>query len=252
MANELRPEPLADRGRIAALLIGLVVLAALGSLWADTQQLDLLNRAAEGERFTLAEAQDSDDRVATMALIYAISGVLAGITFLLWYSRAYRNVEALGVSRPRWGRRWAIAYWFIPIVNLFRPKQVMNDIWRGSDPKLSVHTITVEKHPVSPLLHWWWAAWLLSVWVANFAIRRTFENDVPSIDNLRTEATAYVVTDVADVIAGVLAILVIRRITARQEERRQAFESGTLPGQQTPAQPAVESSGPPAAAPAES
>lgn len=236
MDQTLRPEPLSDRAKVATALIALVMLAAVGSLWADIQQLDLLNKAAAGERITLVDAQASDDRVATTALIYTIVSVLAGITFLLWYSLAYRNIEALGVSRPRWGRKWAIAYWFIPIVNLFRPKQVMNDIWRGSDPQLSVNNVSVEKLPVSPLLHWWWAAWLLSGWIANFAIRRTFANDSPTLDDLRAEATAYVVTDVADLVVGALAILVIRRITARQEERREGFESGTLPGQETPAQ----------------
>lgn len=230
-------EPLADRARVAIALIAVVMLAALGSLWADVQQLDLLNKAASGERFSLAEAQDADDRVATTALIYTIASVIAAITFLLWYSRAYRNIQAMGVVRPRWGRKWAVAYWFIPIVNLFRPKQVMNDIWRGSDPRLSVRTVEVHQQPVSPLLHWWWAGWLVSGWIANFAIRRSFATETPTLDSFRDEATAYVVTDVADVVVGVLAILVIRRITDRQEERREAFASGTLTGQGTPPDP---------------
>lgn len=230
-SEPVRPEPLLDRSRAATVLIGVVMAAAAGSLWADLAQLDLLNRVADGARIGLAEAQDADDRVATMALIYTVASILSAITFLLWYSRAYRNIAALGVSRPRWGRGWAVGYWFIPIANLFRPKQVMNDIWRGSDPQLSVNTANLQNLPVNPLLHWWWAAWLLSGWISNFAIRRAFDDQAPTIDNLQAQATGYVVTDVADLVVGVLAILVIRSITARQEERRRLYEEGAIRGQ---------------------
>ena len=242
-----RAEPLQKRAQVAIALIAFVMVAAAASLWADVGQLNLLNDVAAGERIGLAEAQDSDDRVATTALLYTIVWILSTITFLLWYSQAYRNIQALGVSRPRWKRGWAVAYWFIPIVNLFRPKQVMNDIWRGSNPELSVKTVTVEKGPVSALLHWWWAAWLLSGWIGNIAIRQAFTNDVPTIDNLQAEATGYVVTDIADLVVGTLAIFVIRATTARQEERRRAYEAGTLPGQDDPA-PASSQPPPPAGA----
>lgn len=246
MNDELRPEPLGDRAKAAVALLSLVIVAALVSLWADAQQLDLLNRAVDGERITLTEAQESDDRVASTALLYLVAVILSAITFLLWYARAYRNVRALGVSEPRWGRRWAIAYWFIPIVNLFRPKQVMNDVWRGSDPELDARTDRVEHLPVHPLLHWWWAAWLISGWVGNFAVRRLFTGD-DSLESVRSQAQAYVASDVADVIAALLAIFVVRRITARQEERRRRFEEGSLPGRLEPSPPSTGPVSPPSA-----
>lgn len=214
-------EPLETRAKVAIALIGAVIVAALVSLWADALQLDLVNRAIGGERVTLAEAQASDDRVGITAIAYTVVTLLSAITFLLWYSRAYRNIIALGVRRPRYGTRWAVAYWFIPIVNLFRPKQVMNDIWRGSDPELPADANGWANRDVSPLLHWWWAVWLLSAFVSNIAIRASFDADpfAPMPDEIRREAIAYVLADVVDVIAGVLAILVIRKLTARQQER---------------------------------
>ena len=223
--------PLGERSRVAMALVGAVALCAMASLWADLQQLDLVNRAIAGERFTLDEAQRVEDRVGTTAIVYTIAYILSAITFLLWYSRAYRNTIALGVQNPRYGTRWAVAYWFLPIVNLFRPKQVMNDIWRGSDPSLPPSAASWRARRVPLLLAWWWAAWLISNFVANISIRTSLRADPlrPSLDSLRTEAIAYVAADVTDVVAGILAILVIRKVTARQEERRVRAEAGTLP-----------------------
>ncbi|MDQ3759264.1 MAG: DUF4328 domain-containing protein [Actinomycetota bacterium] len=222
-------EPLQLRGRVAAVFLVLVGLTALASLWADLNQLDLITRLVDGERVTTAEATESDDRVATTAIIYLVALVLSAITFLLWYSRAYRNTIAMGVTRPRYGTRWAVAYWFIPIVSLFRPKQVMNDIWRGSEPDMPSPVGGVESRPVSPLLHWWWAFWILSIFIGNYAARVSFSPEVLSAEELRSEAVAYVVTDIADVIAVPLAIAVVVVVTRRQEARRERVRAGTLP-----------------------
>lgn len=223
-----------QRAKVAVALVSAVGVCALASLWADVQQLDLINRAIDGERVTLAELQESDDRVGTTAIIYTIAYALSAAAFLLWYSRAYRNTIALGVRNPRYGTRWAVAYWFIPIISLFRPKQVVNDIWRGSDPELPPSAPSWQARPVPALLAFWWAAWLISSLISNVAMRTTFNADPlrPTPDQLQTEATAYVAADVSDVVAATLAAIVIRRITARQEERRHRSETGSLPGDQ--------------------
>jgi len=81
--------PLDQRAKVAVALVAAVAICAVASLWADVQQLDLLNRIIAGERVALADLQASDDRVGTTAIIYTIAYVLSAITFLLWYSRAY-------------------------------------------------------------------------------------------------------------------------------------------------------------------
>ncbi|MEJ7892205.1 MAG: DUF4328 domain-containing protein [Solirubrobacteraceae bacterium] len=213
--------PLSGRATAAIAFLGLTIVGAVLSLWADANQTELLGRIVEGERVRLAEAQDSDDRVGWTAIVYSVGFIPAIIAFLLWYSRAYRNVIALRIT-PRYGTRWAVWYWFIPIVSLFRPKQVMNDIWRGSDPDPAAPK-RLEDRRVSPLLHWWWALWLLSFWVGNFAFRAGFEDGdfVTDAASLRDQSSAYAFVDGLDIIAGILAILVVRKTTARIEALRQ-------------------------------
>jgi hypothetical protein len=215
---------------VATVVLIVVAIVALGSLWADLDELDIVDRALDGERVTLREAQDADDISAGVGLGYTVVFLVSIITFLLWYSRAYRNTIALGLRDPRWGTRWAVWYWFIPIVALFRPKQVINDVWRASDPRLQRPAPAGWLDlPVSPLIHWWWAAWLLATVGDQIAVRATFANrDSPSLDDLHRETVAYVASDVVDVAAAILAILAIRALTRRLEERRRRAEAGEL------------------------
>jgi len=222
--------PLRQRANVAIALIAVSLVAALGSLWTDLDELSLANRGLDGERVALGERQDADDLAAGAGLAYTVVFVVSVVSFLLWYSRAYRNTIGLGIRAPRWGTRWAVWYWFIPIVLLFRPKQVVNDIWRGSSPGLQRPAPPgwVEG-TVSPLIHWWWAAWLLASLLDQIAFRASIGDGGPrTLEEFHSEATAYVFADAADVIAAVFAILVVRAITTRLEERRRRAEAGEL------------------------
>ncbi len=95
-----------------------------------------------------------------MAGLLQVGLMTVAFGFLIaWTSRLYRNLSALGVGRLRYTEGWAIGAWFIPFFNLVRPKQILNDIWRGSGPADGEHW---RDRAVTPLLHWWWGLWILA------------------------------------------------------------------------------------------
>ena len=59
---------------------------------------------------------------------------------IAWTHRLYRNLEPLGFRELRFGSGWAVGGWFVPFLNLVRPKQIVNDIWRAGDPALGPRT----------------------------------------------------------------------------------------------------------------
>ena len=64
-------------------------------------------------------------------MIASLQGLtyLATITgFLVWFHRAYTNLHSLGMEPLRLRAGWAVGGWFVPILNLVRPKQIMSDI----------------------------------------------------------------------------------------------------------------------------
>ncbi len=76
-----------------------------------------------------------------MGLIYAQLGlgILAAIAFLIegilvcmFLYRANANLRALGTLRLQHTPGWCAGYWFIPILNLYKPYQVTKEIDRAS------------------------------------------------------------------------------------------------------------------------
>jgi hypothetical protein len=160
MSGHDQPRILRPLAIAAMAALGLVTIANLLALWADVLQLGIANDLQGGRRVPFDDLTASDDRVTTTGLLQSGCYLVCIVAFLAWYGRAYRNLRRLGVHELRWGQGWAIAYWFIPIANLFRPKQVVNDIWRASDPDLPAGNWWDRRVPA--LIHFWWAAWLIS------------------------------------------------------------------------------------------
>ena len=162
--------------------------------------------------------------------------VVGPVTFLPWFYRAYRNLLRRGISDLndlyaaggpvvlRYRSGWAIGAWFVPILNLFRPKQIMNDIWRGSFSHPGAGK-TWRLTTVSGLVHWWWG-----LWIASFAVRLAARAARPSgqdlntrnqtLDALEAERASFYIDMLAAALliaAAALAIMIVRRVTKAQD-----------------------------------
>ena len=127
---------------------------------------------------------------------------LTTAVFLGWFHRSYRNLAALGVRDRQFSPASAVGCWFVPVAGLWKPYRAATEIWRAGDPAA-----------VGPsnLIRLWWAAWLISLVLFNVAAFSSVDNDfVSSQGALSAQAT---------VLAAVLAILVIRSVSARQDDR---------------------------------
>jgi hypothetical protein len=86
--------------------------------------------------------------------------------FIPWFAAAYGNLRRLGVQHVPWSDRWAVGAWFIPFVSIWRPKQIANEIWRGSEQGAEVASERWRLGEVSPVVHWWWGLFLAGGFVA--------------------------------------------------------------------------------------
>lgn len=227
------PKPLSGRANVLVVVLLVSIAIEAWVVLADLQYLDVTGRILDRENVSLSEISSAEDTVDASAVAQILLSALApAVAFLFWFARAYYNLPRLGVQGLRYKRGWSIGAWFIPIFNLFRPKQIANDVWRGSDAAADGQTGPGWRdRPVPALLHWWWAAWVAANLLGNVVGRILFsnlENPVTrkeAFDALEDEQLAYqldIVTSVVSVIAAILVVLVIRRISERQKEAIQA------------------------------
>ncbi len=97
-----------------------------------------------------------------------VSLLLGAVFFGMWMSRAAHNVRALGHTGFEISPGFGVGSFFIPILNLWKPYQAMQDIWRAS---LANRNDSWLSTPSGDLVKGWWAAWLLFSFASNAAGR---------------------------------------------------------------------------------
>jgi Domain of unknown function (DUF4328) len=203
------------------LLLALSLIVAGIAFVSQISEASLLSRA-ESIGITFAEAESNDARQFAINMASLVLLVITGIVFIVWFHRCYRNLETLAVGRLRFGPGWAIGGWFVPVLSMWRPKQIANDIWRGSDPSAPRELVVSREDPVPGFLTLWWISWLL-VNVMNTRIISPQTQNAPTIDVLQRNAWIQLVYIVVWAVGALLAIRVVREITSRQDARAARF-----------------------------
>ena len=215
------------RATFAVAALVAVILTDLFAIYADAGEVELMNRIIDGQLVTLEEANTSDNRMAIAGVLTFAALVAATITFIAWFSRAYKNLPALGATELRYRAGWSIGAWFVPFLNLWRPKQIANDIWRASDPEARPDQgAEWRDKPVPGFLTTWWVLWVVSLYAANLTLRLYIGEETPQ--DIRRSDYADILHLWVDIGAAVLAIVVVRKITRRQAERH-ARIAGAVP-----------------------
>jgi hypothetical protein len=154
----------------------------------------------------VAEARGLTTQAGLIALVYLLGLLAAAVVFVVWLWQVRSNVELVaGAASQRLGRGWAIGGWICPIVNLWFPFRYVVDVWRASAPD-RVDNGEGDDNGEGLVLGWW-----LCFLAANIGARVATYNNGASVNLVAAGLL---------VVAGVLAVLVIRRITAWQSVPR--------------------------------
>ena len=197
--------------------LSLYILISLAGAAADISRIELLSKPTAGLRIPPPEV------TVNLALTILIRLSLIGITlltavfFLIWIYRAHKNLKALGATDLKYSPGWAIGGFFVPLLNIVRPYQVMAEIWRASVSGGRVSGgsgWTYEQTPV--FIGLWWGLWLISGFLDSFSVFMVFGTGA---DNRLLVASRFrLVYAVISIASAALAITVVLRTNARQED----------------------------------
>jgi Domain of unknown function (DUF4328) len=224
-------KPLRGRAWWAIATVAAVLVGDVAVIWSDLLEIDLMSRLSEDGEVLIAlspeafdEVDANDDRQLVVTSIWALAWIVAAVFFIRWFWSAYSNLRVLGQPHTRFHPAWAMVSWFIPIFGLWRPKQMANDIWRGSRPGAPALAPDDWKTvPVPALLWWWWAAWVVMSSLSNYGGRLWWDAD--TVETIGTAAKIDVAVTGLELVTGALAIAVVRKLTANQLTRARRFSA---------------------------
>lgn len=206
------------------ILIALCVVSVL-SIWAMGWNYSLLESVSSGFRVPESVGMKSDFYVSATGGVQLIISIIQLFVFLIWIYKFQKGLPLIGITDARWSPGWCVAWWFIPIMNLFRPYQVMAQFWRATN--LHGSTASWKSATVPSLLMIWWITNVIAFWIANIALRFAMGNwgDKFSFKSALNELTAYIFSDAALVISSVLLIYVMKGITDQLRLKVRSLES---------------------------
>ena len=179
------------------------------SMGSSGMQLGLIERIHRGEGVSQQAITANDVREAGVGVATLVVYLITAIGFLMWFHRVHRNLPALGAEKLQYSPGWAVGSFFVPFLNLFRPYEIMKEVWDNSKSSASDHP--------RGRLGWWWAMWLISNLLGQAAGRTTMAAE--TYEMLRIASWLDIAATLASLLAAVLAIRVIQGVTARQENR---------------------------------
>lgn len=165
-------------------------------------------------------ASDGTNQTVTQVLGYVILAVT--VLLVIWSWRSAHNARALGRVGARLSPGWTIAAWLIPLASFVLPYLVVSDLWRGSGPD-TARGDAWRARPAVPTVVGWWLAYAGTQVLAPLAIILAVTGATG-----RSATEALLVVGHAVGIAGaLLTIVVVRRITERQEAQQAADPAPT-------------------------
>lgn len=196
---------LRSRGRLAASALWMLAAVALLAFGAEVWRYVLLLLSRDGA-LSRGVVEVSDSLVVTGAVLALVAGALSLLGTVWWLFTARRIAgEVAGYSAPR--PDWQVLpSLVVPLVNLVVPGSVLAELEHAV-----LRRPSAERPRPSPLVRWWWAAWVVSVVLFVVTIVWRYRSGV------QAEADGVLLNALTDLAAAWLAVmteLVVARFTA--------------------------------------
>ncbi|MGW6536025.1 DUF4328 domain-containing protein [Streptomyces sp. NPDC055051] len=187
-------------------LLGVDVFLFLSSAVAEAWLLTDPTAAAEA----YVSAENSLVMVAALA---ACVSVATAVVFIVWFHRVRQNAGIFAPDSQTRSPGWAVGAWFIPLANLWIPRQIAVEIWRGSrrDPSAADGARELT------LLNAWWTCFVVGLVLDR--VSSGLYDRAETLDALTTAAAWSVAGYGFIVTAGVLGILFVHRLTSMQHAK---------------------------------
>jgi hypothetical protein len=205
------------RGVIAIVLLAVGILIDLASIGFEGVRLHgMAAKPAGAGKAAAVEDEDLAELLANPTVcVQPVIYIATVVVFCLWIYRAYKNLSLLGVSGLRYSAGWAVGSFFVPILNLYRPCQIAQEMWRASDPDTPAEEPRAWRQASgSAVIGFWWGFWLISNVVQNVAFRMNMSGQGGSEARVIGMAG-----DGLSIVAALFAILMIKKVRDRQVAR---------------------------------
>jgi hypothetical protein len=198
-----------QRANAARIIFYLLLTISIISLYSHYLQYELLLGGKNGTGISQEAAAANDYRQQFISSLNVFLLLASTVIFLMWVYRAYDNLYKLKPDNLSSTPGWAVGYWFVPIISLYKPYVTMKEIW----DETQAYVLPEEKKQdikKGYLIGIWWILYLFSI-VSSYVVLFAFGGD-NSIDGLMNMTIALMCSNVFIIIVKIITLIMINRI----------------------------------------
>ena len=155
-------------------------------------------------------------------LLLLITLLICAILFILWLTRAYRNLHhRLPNSKKKYPYWFAAVAWYIPFFNLIAPYNIATDLFDKTERYLLGMGYMDLRPKYDIIKGWWWATFIASIILVVFS-ERYMMKDVTSVKGPVVHIIGYATA----IVSAFFAIKMIKNYREMEELIKQ-IETGS-------------------------
>jgi hypothetical protein len=223
-----------QRAGVAVVLLGLTAASRVVNLPVLFWQNALIRQLQGGESPSQEALDLSNALVQGVSNSHVLLLLVTGVLFLRWLHKVAAVTGALGGETLWWTPREAVLGFIIPLLNFARPYQIMRDIHDHlapdavAEPPMQVRADETTGYrqvnllappPSMKLPHAFLGAWWGCFWVGNLVANFASRLPNTALADLAWSNVLHGISDAIDLVSALLAILMVRAVTARLQER---------------------------------
>ena len=109
------------------------------------------------------------------AMVGVLLTLVAAVSICRFMHRANTNLRVKGVTGLEYTPGWCIGWWFIPIANLFQPRNAMAELYRASSRPTEADWRYTQ---LPQAMNTWWACWVAGSIISRLENRLAAQTDL--------------------------------------------------------------------------
>ena len=209
--NAIRPN--LKRAKLAQLFIWLVMTLDIVSLFSSYLQYNLLKSLQNNEEVTEQMLNLNDTREQSVGILYLIVFIISAITFIQWFRRAYYNLSIR--TNCNHSEAWAAGSWFVPIISLYRPYQIMKEMWDKTTNLIKSRTSDYTEANTT-IIGLWWTLWIVTNFIGQYVNKIGFK--LETIESYLNSTIGDMLMSIIGIPLAITTVMIIKSYSLKEEK----------------------------------
>ncbi len=146
-----------------------------------------------------------------VGLGYLVVYMASVVLIAMWIHRAHANLRDAGYANLEFSPGWAVGWFFIPIMNLFKPFQAMKELWATSFGEENQFASEASSDVAI-----WWGTFIVGNILANVSFRLQNLSDYQG-SGMVVAAAVGAVSSIVTIVCAYKLLQIIKQISAAQQ-----------------------------------